>query len=143
VETNINIQLAPGAEEIGLAIMIKDLIVQNLDQNPHKFSDFVKLNLSVGLVVTDVAIEMTMAFSKGTLTVHSGISDKAGIVIRTEADIVMAMSNVKIKFGLPYYFDETGGEILRAMQQRRLKIKGMLLHLPSLIWLSRVMSVHP
>jgi hypothetical protein len=86
---------------------------------------------------------MTMAFSKGTLTVHSGISDKAGIVIRTEADIVMAMSNVKIKFGLPYYFDETGGEILRAMQQRRLKIKGMMLHLPSLIWLSRVMSVHP
>jgi len=143
VKTNINIQLAPDAQEIGLAVMIKDLIAQNLEQNPHKVSDFVKLNIAVGLVVTDVAIEMTMAFSKGTLTVHSGISDKSGIVIRTEADIVMAMSNIRIKFGLPYYFDETGREILQAMQQHRLKIKGMMLHLPSLIWLSRVMSVHP
>jgi hypothetical protein len=143
VETKIDIQLAPDAQEIGLAVMIKDLIAQNLEQNPHKISDFVKLNIAVGLVVTDVAIEMTMAFSKGTLTVDSGISDKSVIIIRTEADIVMAMSNVKIKFGLPYYFDETGSEILQAMLQRRLKIKGMMLHLPSLIWLSRVMSVHP
>ena len=123
--------------------MIKDLIVQNLEQNPHKVSDFVKLNIAVGLVVTDVAIEMTMAFSKGSLTVHSNVSDKSGIIIRTEADIVMAMSNVKIKFGLPYYFDETGREILQAIQKHRLKISGVLLHLPSLIWLSRVMSVHP
>lgn len=143
METNIDIHLTPGAEEIGLAVMIKDLIAQNLEQNPHKVSDFAKLNITVGLVVTDVHIEMTMAFSKGTLTVHSGILDKSGIVIRTEADIVMAMSNVKVKFGLPYYFDETGSEILRAMKQRRLKIKGMIFHLPSLIWLSRVLSVHP
>lgn len=143
VETNINFQLGPGAEEIGLAVMIKDLIAQNLEQNPHKVSDFVKLNIGVGLVVTDVDIEMTMAFSKGTLTVHPGISDQALIVIRTEADIVMAMSNVKIKFGLPYYFDETGREIIQAMRNGGLKIKGMILHLPSLIRLSRVMSVHP
>lgn len=143
METNINIHLAPGAKEIGLAVMLKDLITQNLEQNPHKINDFVKLNIAVGLVVTDVHIEMTMAFSNRTLTVHSGISDNSGIVIRTEADIVMAMSNVKIKFGLPYYFDETGSEILQAMQQRRLKIKGMLSHLPSLIRLSRVMSIHP
>ena len=99
VETNINFQLGPGAEEIGLAVMIKDLIAQNLEQNPHKVSDFVKLNIGVGLVVTDVDIEMTMAFSKGTLTVHPGISDRALIVIRTEADIVMAMSNVRSSSG--------------------------------------------
>ena len=143
VENNISIHLAPGAEEIGLAVMIKDLISQNLEQNPHKVSDFVKLKTAVGLVVTDVQIEMTLAFSNRILTVRPGIADKSRIVIRTEADIVMAMSNVKIKFGLPYYFDETGREILQALQQRRLKIKGMILHLPSLIWLSRVMSVHP
>jgi hypothetical protein len=143
VENNINIQLAPGAEEIGLAAMIKDLIAQNLEQNPHKIADFVKLNIGVGLIVTDVAIEMTMAFSKGDMTVYSGVPDESGIVIRTRADIVMAMSNTKIKWGLPYYFNETGREILQAMRNGGLKIRGMILHLPSLIRLSRVMSVNP
>ncbi len=143
VENNIDIQLAPGAEEIGLAIMTKDLISQNLEQNPHKIADFVKLNIGVGLIVTDVGIEMTMVFSKGVMTVHSGVPDEPGIVIRTRADIVMAMSNTKIKWGLPYYFDDTGREILQAMRNGGLKIRGMILHLPSLIRLSRIMSVNP
>lgn len=143
VETNIDIQLSPGTEEIGLAVMIKDLIAQNLEQNPHKIADFVKLNIGVGLIVTDVGIEMTMAFSKGVMTIHSGVPDTSGIVIRTRADIVMAMSNTRIKWRLPYYFDETGREILQAIRIGRLKIRGIILHLPSLIRLSRIMSVHP
>lgn len=142
VENKIDIQLTPGAEEIGLAVMIKDLIAQNLHQNPQKVSDFVRLNIGVGLFVTDVDIEMTMAFSKGVMTLYPGILDHSGIIIRTEADYVMAMANVTIKFGLPYYFDETGRELLQAMRNGGLKIKGLFMHLPSLIRLSRIMSVH-
>jgi len=55
----------------------------------------------------------------------------------------MNLSNQKIKWGLPYYFDETGREIMVAMKSKQLKVKGMVTHFPSLIRFSRVMSVHP
>ena len=41
-----------------------------------------------------------------------------------------------------FNFDETGREIVAAMRSGRLKITGMVKHFPSLLRLSRVMSVH-
>ena len=136
------IKFAPGAEEIGLALMLEQLILQNLEQNPHKTKDFRKLNIGVGLDVTDVGISLTMDFASGLLTIYPGIKNSAKLIITTESDIIMALSNQKIKWGLPYYFDETGQEIVQAMKSGRLKLKGMISHFPSLVRLSRVMSVH-
>ena len=139
---DIPIKLAPGAEEIGLAVMLEQLLVQNLEQNPHKTKDFKRLNIGVGLDVTDVGISLTMAFTGGLLTIHPGIKDSPKLKIATESDIIMALSNQKIKWGLPYYFDETGQEIMQAMKSGRLKLKGMIKHFVSLVRLSKVMSVH-
>ena len=140
---NFMIQLAPGAEQVGLAVMLKDLILQNLEEHPHKFADFKKLNIRVGLVVSDASIELTMDFKAGeAMTIYPNISGKPQLRIDAEAEIVIALSNQRIKWGLPYYFDETGQEIIAAIKCGRLKIKGMIAHLPSLIRLSRVMSVH-
>ena len=137
------IRLAPGAEQVGLAVMLKDLICQNLVQHPHKLTDFKKLNIRIGLVVSDAGIELTMDFEAGAaMTIHPGIKDRPGLSIDSEAEIIMALSNQRIRWGLPYYFDETGREIIAAIKSGRLKIKGMVVHLPSLIRLSRVMSVH-
>lgn len=139
---HIPIKLAPGAEELGLATMLEQLLVQNLEQNPHKTKDFKKLNIGVGLDVTDVGISLTMQFSGGYLTIYPGIKGVPKLIITTESDIVMALSNQRIKWGLPYYFDETGQEIMRAMKTGRLKLKGMIKHFVSLVRLSKVMSVH-
>ena len=136
------VKIARGAEEIGLALMLEQLLIQNLEQNPHKVSDFKKLNIGVGLDVTDVEISLTMEFSGGSLTIYPGIKDAPKLKITTESDIILALSNQKIKWGLPYYFDETGQEIIQAMKSGRLKLKGMIAHFPSLVKLSRVLSVH-
>ncbi len=56
--------------------------------------------------------------------------------------MVMALSNLRIKWGLPYYFDEPGKEVLAAMRSGRIKIKGLIRHFPGLVRLSRIMSVH-
>lgn len=138
----IQIELATGAEDIGLSFMLQDLLTQNLEQNPHKTGDFKKLNANIGIIVSDADIALTLAFSGGRLLIHPGIKDSPGIVITAEVDTIMAMSNIKIKGGMPFYFDETGKEILVALFSRKLKIKGMFSHFPSLIRLSRVMSVH-
>ena len=136
------IRIAPGAEDLGLPDMLKDLLEQNLEQNPHKINDFRKLDIKVGMSVTDAEVEMTLAFNKGILTIHPGVLPDSGLKITTESGIVMALSNQRIKWGLPYYFDETGREIMAAMTSGRLKVKGLLLHFPSLVRMGRVMSVH-
>jgi hypothetical protein len=143
MRSNLMIQLAPGAEQVGLAVMLKDLIGQNLEQHPRKLADFKKLDIRIGLAVSDADIGLTMDFKAGeAMTIHAGIIGRPALSIDTEADVILALSNQRIKWGLPYYFDETGREIMSAIKSGRLKIKGMIAHFPSLIRLSRVMSVH-
>ncbi|MFH2129965.1 MAG: hypothetical protein ABIK68_06295 [bacterium] len=142
-QSDINrVKLAEGAEAVGLALMLQDLISQNLEQNPHKLKDLKKLNMSFGLTVTDADVRMTMEFADGVLTLHPGIKEQAGVLIESETDIVMAMSNLRIKGGMPYYFDETGRDVLKAIFSGRMKVIGMLAHFPSMIRLSRLLSVH-
>ena len=139
----MKINLSEGAQEIGLAVMLQDLIVQNIEQNPPKLTDFRKLNISIGLEVSDVEIKLTLEFADSTLTIQPGIKNQPKLNITADSATIMNLSNQKIKWGLPYYFDETGREIMAAMHSGRLKVKGMVAHFPSLIRFSRVMSVHP
>ena len=139
---NIRIALAEGAEEIGLAVMLKDLLLQNLVEHPHKITDFNKMNIAIGLTVSDADLALTMAFKGGGLTIYPGIRGVPGLNITAEAETVMDLSNVRIKWGLPHYFDEPGQAVLSAMRRGTLKIKGMFAHFPSLVRLSRIMSVH-
>ncbi|MGB5746845.1 MAG: hypothetical protein WBM69_07685 [Desulfobacterales bacterium] len=138
----IQVDIAEGAEEIGLAVMLRDLLIQNLEQNPHKISDFSKLNIPIGLHVFDVEIKLTLDFSNESLTIINGVTGQGGLNITADSGTLMNLSNQRIKWGLPYYFDETGKEILAAMKSGRLKVKGMLRYFPTLIRFSRVMSVH-
>jgi hypothetical protein len=138
----MKINLAEGAQEIGLAVMLQDLIVQNIAQNPHKLTDFNRLDISIGLDVSDVEIKLTLAFSDGALTIQPGIKGQPELNITADSGTVMNLSNQKIKWGLPYYFDETGRVIMAAMRSRRLRVAGMIRHFASLIRFSRVMSVH-
>ena len=134
------ILLAPGTEEIGLAFMLEGLISQNLEDRPEKLADFNKLAVGIGLIVTDADLGLTLEFGGGRLVIQPGISERAGLVVTAETDVIMALSNQRIKWGLPYYFDQVGREIFSAMKTGRLKVKG-LAHFPSLVRFSRLMSV--
>jgi hypothetical protein len=135
------IELAEGAEVLGLPVMLKDLIGQNLDQKPKKLLDFIKLRIQIGLIIHDADIRMTLGFNKGVLTLYPGIQDRVQILVEADAEIIMALSNQTIKWGLPYYFDDTGKEIFDAIKTGRLKVKGMIPHFPSMMRFSRIMSV--
>ncbi len=136
-----DIQLADGAEALGLPDMLKDLIGQNLVEHPQKAANFLRLRIRIGLTITDADISITLAFYNGRLTISPGLQKPVHIFLEATSDIIMALSNQTIKWGLPYYFDETGREVLTAMKTGRLKARGMLFHLPSMIRFSRVMSV--
>ena len=66
------IELAPGAEDNGLAMMLADLVRQNLEAKPHKNGDFDALDGSVSIVADDADVALTLRFDSGKLTIHAG-----------------------------------------------------------------------
>jgi hypothetical protein len=53
----------------------------------------------------------------------------------------MDLANITIKFGMPYYFDETGRMVIKKLFKRELKIKGMFVHTMALTHMTKIMSV--
>ena len=54
---------------------------------------------------------------------------------------ILDLCLLKIKFGLPYFFDANGFKILKKLLARKLVIKGLLSHFAALVKLTKVFSV--
>ncbi|MEO7110394.1 MAG: SCP2 sterol-binding domain-containing protein [Polyangiaceae bacterium] len=145
-----NITLAPGADANGLAVMMSELIPQNLEAKPHKKRDFAAISGSVSIVAEDAEVALTLSFKAGALTIHDGIFGIPDVTIRGPSDAILAMSNIPLtrRFGLPFAARkdkagrETLAEVKRAMDSGALHAYGMLFHLPMMLHLTRVMSVN-
>jgi hypothetical protein len=159
----VRVQLAPGAEENGLAVMLGDLVRQNLEAKPHKRADFDALEGRVAIVADDADVALTMVFDAGDadgdgptgdaggrLTIHSGVVGIPDVTIRGPAEAVIALSNMPLTtpLGLPFPArgdaegQKTVRELTRAVREGRLHFYGMFLHLPLVTKLTRVMSVN-
>lgn len=138
------IELGPGAEDNGFALMLSELIRQNLDDHPHKRRDFLKLSGRVAIVVEDAGVAVTLRFDAGRLTVHDGIVGIPDVTIRADSDEVTQMSLMELlpRVGLPDPRGEATRQILRASREGRIRMYGALPNLPLLLRLTRVMSVN-
>jgi hypothetical protein len=144
------ILLAPGAEDNGFAVMLSDLVRQNLEAKPHKKADFDGITGSVAIVAEDAEVAITLRFAAGKLTVFDGIVGIPDVTIRGGSDIIMAMSNLPstTRLGLPIAKrgdkeeQELVRSVFRAMRTGAFHIYGGLLHAGMMMRFSRVMSVH-
>jgi hypothetical protein len=138
---DLEISLAPGAEENGMAAMLGDMIKTNIQNKPAKLKDFNKLKGTVWISAVDAEVYMTMVYNKGSLLIHDGKVGKPIIQIATDSGTLLELANLNIKFGLPYYFDETGLMVIKKLMRRELKIKGLLTHTMALTRMTKIMSV--
>ena len=136
-----DIKMAPGAGEAGMASMLADMIKTNLKNKPERVKDFNKLNGIIWITADDADTDMTMDFDKGSLTVSSGKLGKPMLAISTDSSTLMDLANINIKFGMPYYFDETGRMVIKKLLKKELKIKGMFTHTMALTHMTKIMSV--
>jgi hypothetical protein len=145
------IELAPGAENNGLAGMLADLVRQNLDAKPHKRADLLAIGAaSVSLVADDADVALTLEFDRGRLTIHDGIRAIPDVTIRASSETILAMSNMPLtrRLGLPIpgRADEEGKQLVRsvfrALRTGDLKIYGGFFRLGLMTHLTRVMSVN-
>jgi hypothetical protein len=144
------IELAPGAEENGLAMMLADLVRQNLDAKPHKRPDFDALDGTISIVADDADVALTLRFDAGRLTIHDGIVGIPDVTIRGPSETILAMSNLplsrRIKLPVPSRSDKEANKALRGMmsaiREGKLHMYGAAFHIPLMMRLTRVMSVN-
>jgi hypothetical protein len=138
------IELAPGAEENGLAAMLSALILQNLKDKPAKRVDFAKLRGSIAIVAEDAGVSLTLVFEGNMLTVHDGIVGVPDVTVRANSDDIVQMSLLELTpvFGLP---NPRGAAVRRVLQKSKrgdIRVFGALLHAPLVMRFTRLMSVH-
>ena len=132
-----DIKMAPGAEEAGMAVMLAEMIKTNLKNKPERLKDFNKLKGTIWITAGDADVDMTMDFDRGSLVVHSGKVGKPMLAISTDSSTLMDLANINIKFGMPYYFDETGRMVIKKLLKKELKIKGMFTHTMALTHMTK------
>lgn len=129
-------------EPSAFASMLGGLIQANVESRPEKQRDFESLAARVGVWVTDIHEGVTLDFQRGALTVHNGLKLRRNITIRTDAETVMNLSNLKIGlFGLPVYYDGVGRGVALKLLQRKLRIDGLLGNVATLNTVTRIFSV--
>jgi hypothetical protein len=122
--------------------MLGGLIEANVQSRPEKQPDFSSLVARVGFWVTDIDEGVTLDFKGGKLTVHNGLKPRRTITIRTDAETVMSLSNLKIGlFGMPVYYDEVGRGVAGKLLRGKLKIDGLLRNVMTLNAVTRIFSV--
>ena len=129
-------------EPSAFASMLGGLIEANVESRPEKQSDFETLVAKVGIWVTDIDEGVTLDFKGGLLNVHNGLKPRRTITIRTDAETVMNLSNLKIGlFGMPVYFDGVGRSVAMKLLQGKLRIDGLLPNITTLNAVTRIFSV--
>ena len=130
------------AQENGMALMMADLITQNMEQNPDKTKYFNKLKAVVAISAPDAEMKLTMFFNKGSCMVYDGIVGKTDLHIVADSETLLSLSTVSLAAGLPNVFSPSGRDMLKKMCSGKLKIHGMFLHPVALIRLTNIFSVN-
>jgi hypothetical protein len=145
------ITLAPGADENGLAVMLADLLRQNLESKPHKNRDLQAIDKArIAILAEDAEVAMTLHFDHGDLTVYDGVVGVPDVTVRASSDVILALSNMPLttRFGLPIpaFKDKDGrktlGEVLTAMRTGTMKVDGSGRNAAMMLHLTRIMSVN-
>jgi len=129
-------------EPSAFASMLGGLIEANVRTHPEKQNDFDSLKARVGIFVTDIDEGVTLDFTGGQLVVHNGLEPHRTLTIRTDAETVMSLSNLKIGlFGLPVYYNGVGRGVAAKLIRGKLKIEGLLPNVLTLNAVTRIFSV--
>ena len=129
-------------EPSAFSSMLGGLIEANVMNSSSKKADFDALVARVGIFVTDIDEGVTLDFKGGRLVVHNGLKQRRTITIRSDAETVMSLSNLRIgPLGLPVYVDEVGRGVAMKLLRGRLKIDGLLPNILTLNAVTRVFSV--
>ena len=135
------VRLADGADQVGLAVMIADLVRQSLEQKPGKWKDFNGLSSLVAIDVPDAGVTVSLEFLEGSLVVHAGTPGDPDIRITAPAESVLALCMVKIVGGVPHPLHHHNRAVVARILRGEVRIEGLARSPLQLLRLTRLLSV--
>lgn len=138
----MTIELAPGAGENGLAIMMATMMSQNLADHPDRRAAFDRMVGRVAIVAEDADVALTMELSGGRVVVHDGIVGIPDLTIRGSSEVIADMSRMESgRFGLPDPRGEVNRTMVAALREKKLRIYGLPAALPLLARFGKVLAI--
>jgi hypothetical protein len=127
-------------EPAGLASMLGGIIEGNLREHPER-ERLLSPTAVYAFDVPDVGVQVSLRLSDGRVQVKEGIVGRPHVLIRTESDILLGLSTVPLRFGLPDVATSEGRAVMGHLLRRRLRISGLLRHPLRLARLNKLLSV--
>lgn len=125
----------------GLGAMLAGLVRGNIEADPARAGLIRGVTGTVNVRARDAGVAVGLAFEGGRLRVQDRPFPRAQLEIACDAETLMGMSTVPLRFGLPDVAAPDGRAVLGKMLRGDLRVRGMLLHLPLLIRLQRLLAV--
>ena len=124
----------------GLASMLGGLIVQNLEADPSRAG---LLTPSVAAIaVSDAGVSVTLRIWPQLIEVVDGLDPSATVTVTTDSNRLLSLASAPLRFGLPDILSPGGRAVLSDLLLRRIRIRGLLIHLRQVARLTMLLSVH-
>jgi hypothetical protein len=130
----------PDPEPNGLASMLGGILKGNLAAHPHRERLLAGVS-TYAIRATDIGVDVSIRLAPGKITVRNGIVGRPQVMVESDADTLVGLSSVPLKFGLPDIGTKEGREVNGKLLRRRLRVKGLLLHPGKLARLNKLLSV--
>ena len=128
-----------GPEPSGLAIMVADLIGQNLARDPARRA--LLRPLVAVLDAPDADVTVFLRIGRDDVRVGDGDVPDAHVRIQTTSERLLDLTIAPLRFGLPDPFRPEGRDIVADLLRRRIRIRGLLRHPLRLARLTKLLSV--
>jgi hypothetical protein len=125
-------------DPIGLAELLGRLTEQNLARDPGRRS--LLRPAVVTIEATDAEVGATLRLDVGAMRISMVPDPDAPVRIRAEGERLFAMVAAPVRFGFPDPFSPEGRAVLAAIATGRIRVRGLLTHLPTIRRLTMLLS---
>ena len=116
----------------GVARLLARVVDEKLEE-PDKKRVFERMDFVLAVHVTDVGQSASVTFRRGEATVSKGRSGPADLAVECDNVTFIQFTMFRLGWrGIPNVFDDNARSVLRKVLTRRLRIRGLLRHLPAL-----------
>jgi hypothetical protein len=114
-------------EPNGLAAMVGGIIAGNLAAHPER-ETLLSKRATFAINASDVGVAVSVRLLPGTVTIRNGVIGKPNVVIESDSETLVGLSNVPLAFGLPNVRTKEGRDLIRKLLRRQLRVKGLFAH---------------
>lgn len=138
------IELEEKAKENGLAVMLSQMIKDNIEKNKWKEKDAESIDSRISIYAVDSNVKCSLVFKNGKCLILDGQLYDPDITIEANTIDLVNLSRIKIitPFHIPI-IDKESFETVKKILQGKIKIRFCLKDLKNLFHLIRVLSVYP